>query len=377
MLALRPTTRTSAPCASSSAAALEVMFPLEPRSTYMGVPLVSEIAMGHGALIGCSRKVAKLEFIVQYAENKRVKAPAISLARLAAFTAVADAGSFTAAAERLNTTKSAVSQAVAVIERELGTQLLQRSTRKLAITEAGEAFLADCRALLAGAEAAMERARTGGAQLSGTLRLTSPQGTAGLVAGWIATYRERYPALRVDYVPTDRRLDLIAERFDLAIRIGPMEDSALRAAVLEELEIWTVAAASYLARHGAPRKPSELVRHEWIAFSLLPSPWSMDYERNGRKLRVKIARLGGGGKQRRGAASGEAGRRHRCLSGDRRPAKRSRGRAPRSPLPRLEDQPHVSARGVPGQHRASREDTRVHRSCEGSGEVRGSLVQAG
>lgn len=217
-----------------------------------------------------------------------MKAPGISFARLAAFTAVADAGSFTAAAERLNTTKSAVSQAVAVIERDLGTQLLQRSTRKLAITEAGEAFLADCRELLAGAEAAMERARSGGAQLSGTLRLTSPQGTAGLVAGWIATYRERYPALRVDYVPTDRRLDLIAERFDLAIRIGPMEDSALRAAVLEELDIWTVATPCYLARHGAPRKPSELARHEWIAFSLLPSPWSMDYERNGRKLRVRL-----------------------------------------------------------------------------------------
>src|SRR3990170_3380510 len=167
-----------------------------------------------------------------------MRAPAISLGRLAAFAAVAEAGSFTAAAERLNTTKSAVSQAVAVIERDLGTQLLQRSTRKLAITEAGEAFLVDCRALLAGAEAAMERARTGGAQLSGTLRLTSPHGTAGLVAGWIATYRERYPALRVDYVPTDRKLDLIAERFDLAIRIGPMADSGLRAALLEELEIW-------------------------------------------------------------------------------------------------------------------------------------------
>jgi DNA-binding transcriptional LysR family regulator len=217
-----------------------------------------------------------------------MKAPAISLARLAAFTAVADAGSFTAAAERLNTTKSAVSQAVAVIERDLGTQLLHRSTRKLAITEAGEAFLADCRALLSGAEAAMERARTGGARLSGTLRLTSPAGTAGLVAGWIAAYRVSFPALCVDYVPTDRKLDLIAERFDLTIRIGPMEDSGLRAVVLEELDIWTVAAPSYLARLDPPRKPLDLVQHEWIAFSLLPSPWSMDYERNGRKVRVRL-----------------------------------------------------------------------------------------
>ena len=134
----------------------------------------------------------------------------------------------------------------------------------------------------------MERARTGRAQPSGTLRLTSTQGMSGMVAGWIATYRERYPAMGVDYVPTDRKLDLIAERFDLAIRIGPMADSALRCVVLEELDIWTVAAAGYLARHGTPRKPAELAQHEWIALSLLPAPWSMDFERGGRKMRVKM-----------------------------------------------------------------------------------------
>lgn len=217
-----------------------------------------------------------------------MKGPAISLGRLAAFAAVAEAGSFTAAAERLNTTKSAVSQSIATLERELGAQLLQRSTRKLAITEAGEAFLADCRALLAGAEAAMERARTGRAQPSGTLRLTSTQGTAGMVASWIAAYRARYPAMRVDYVPTDRTLDLIAERFDLTIRIGPMLDSSLRAVVLEEVEIWMAASPQYLVLRGTPRKPAELVEHEWIALSLLPAPWSAELERGGRKVRVKL-----------------------------------------------------------------------------------------
>jgi DNA-binding transcriptional LysR family regulator len=217
-----------------------------------------------------------------------MRAPAISLGRLVAFAAVAEAGSFTAAAERLNTTKSAVSQAVSVLERELGAQLLQRSTRKLAITEAGESFLADCRALLADAEAAIERARTGRAVPSGTLRLTSTQGMGGMVAGWIASYRERYPAMRIDYVPTDRKLDLIAERFDLTIRIGPMADASLRAVVLEELELWAVGAPGYFARQGMPRKPAELAGHEWIAFTLLPSPWSMDFERGGRKVRVKM-----------------------------------------------------------------------------------------
>jgi DNA-binding transcriptional LysR family regulator len=217
-----------------------------------------------------------------------MKAPAISLGRLAAFTAIAEAGSFTAAAERLNTTKSAVSQAVSLLERELGAQLLQRSTRRLAITEAGQAFLLDCRALLAGAEAAMERARTTRAQPSGTLRLTSPQVSASLVAGWIANFRERYPAMRVDYVPTDRKLDLIAEQFDLTIRIGPMADSRLRAVILEEIEVWILASPAYISRHGMPRKPADLAGHEWIALSLLPAPWSIVLERGGRKVRVKM-----------------------------------------------------------------------------------------
>jgi DNA-binding transcriptional LysR family regulator len=217
-----------------------------------------------------------------------MKTPAIHLGRLAAFVAVADAGSFTAAAERLQTTKSAVSQAVALLERELGAQLLQRSTRKLAITEAGEAFLADCRALLADAEAAVERARTGRTQPSGTLRLTSPQESAGMIAAWIAAYRERHPQMRIDYEPTDRTLDIIAERFDLAIRIGPMSDSRLRAVVLEELETWATASPAYLARRGMPKRPEDLAQHEWVALSLLPAPWTCDFSRSGTKQRVRM-----------------------------------------------------------------------------------------
>jgi DNA-binding transcriptional LysR family regulator len=218
-----------------------------------------------------------------------MKTPAISIGRLAAFVAVAEAGSFTAAAERLDTTKSALSRSVSLLERELGTQLLQRSTRKLAITEAGEAFLADCRTLLGEAQAIVERARTGRAQPTGTLRLTSPHASAAMVAAWIAAYRERHPGMRIDYVPTDRTLDLIAERFDLAIRIGTLSDSALHAVVLEELEVWTCAAPAYLERHGTPRKPQDLPAHEWIALSLLPTPWTVEYaSRAGAKVRVRL-----------------------------------------------------------------------------------------
>jgi DNA-binding transcriptional LysR family regulator len=217
-----------------------------------------------------------------------MKSSILSLGRLAAFVAVADAGSFTAAAERMDTTKSALSQSVALLERELGAQLLQRSTRKLAVTEAGHAFLRDCRALLAEAEATVERARTSRMQPSGTLRLTSPQAAVGLVAGWIAAYRERYPEMRIDYVPTDRTLDLITEHVDLTIRIGAMDDSRLHAVVLEEIELWTAASPRYIARHGTPRRPAELVSHDWIAFSLMATPWTVEYTRGGKKERVRL-----------------------------------------------------------------------------------------
>lgn len=218
-----------------------------------------------------------------------MKTPAVSLDRMAAFVAVADSGSFTAAAERMDTTKSALSQAVSLLERELGAQLLQRSTRKLAITEAGAAFLDDCRSLLGEAEAAVERARTGRAQPSGTLRLTSPLESVGPVAAWITAYRERFPDMRIDYVPTDQTFDLIADRFDLAVRIGPMADSRLRGVMLEELELWTAASPAYLKKCGTPKKPEDLPAHQWIALSLLPAPWTVDYTpRSGRKVTVRL-----------------------------------------------------------------------------------------
>ncbi|MBL8521773.1 MAG: LysR family transcriptional regulator [Betaproteobacteria bacterium] len=213
----------------------------------------------------------------------------VNLDRIAAFVAVADAGSFTAAADRLDTTKSALSQAVARLEKELGATLLQRSTRKLAITEAGAAFLADCRALLAQADAALERARSERARPSGTLRLTSPMESIPLVAGWIAEYRERFPAMRVDYLPTDLRMDLIAGQVDLAIRIGLMRDSSLHGVTLGELELWLAASPAYLARRGTPRTPDELARHEWVSLSVVPTPWTCEFtRRDGSKQRVRM-----------------------------------------------------------------------------------------
>lgn len=213
----------------------------------------------------------------------------MKLDQMAAFVAVAEAGSFTAAAARMDVSKSALSQAVAQLERELGAQLLQRSTRRLAITEAGAAFLADCRALLTQAEQVVERARTGRTQLSGTLRITSALDSITPVAEWIAEYRTRYPAMRVEYLPTDQRVDLIEGRFDLALRLGRMQDSSLRAAKLMDLRLLLVASPEYLARHGTPRTPRQLAAHEWLALSVMPAPWSAVFvSRSGRTQSVRM-----------------------------------------------------------------------------------------
>lgn len=199
----------------------------------------------------------------------------MDLARLQAFVAVTEAGSFTAAAERLALTKSAISQSVAALERELGVQLLQRSTRQLAITPAGDAFLADCRALLAHAGQIVERARASQGELSGLLRVTSSIDAASFVAPLIAEYAQLHPLMRVEYVPTDQLVDLVRENIDLSLRMTGALDSSLRAAGLAEMPVWCVASPAYLAAHGTPTRVQELSDHEWIAFSQLPTPWTL------------------------------------------------------------------------------------------------------
>lgn len=215
--------------------------------------------------------------------------PNVNLDRLATFVAVAEAGSFTAAAERLSMTKSAVSQAVTLLERELGVQLMQRSTRSLTVTDAGESFLEDCRSLLARAEEVVERTRAQKARIAGVLRITSAADSAAFVAPLIAEYLALYPEMRVDYFPTDQLIDLAKERVDVGLRTTGMRDSALRAAKLAEMELWSAASPAYLKARGVPKKPEDLAAHDWIGFSALPSPWAREFRlKSGRRIAIRI-----------------------------------------------------------------------------------------
>ncbi len=212
----------------------------------------------------------------------------MDLTRLRIFVAVAEAGSFTAAAERLALTKSAASQGVAALERELGVQLLQRSTRRLSITQAGEAFLADCRALLAHAAEVAERARARQGELSGLLRITSSIDAASFVAPLLAEYATRHPLMRVEYLPTDQLIDLVQQNIDLSLRVTGARDSSLRAVGLAEMQVWCVASPAYLQAHGTPKRVQDLSGHEWIAFSRLASPWSLRFRVGRSDVTVRV-----------------------------------------------------------------------------------------
>ncbi len=197
----------------------------------------------------------------------------VNLNRLAIFAALVRAGSFTLAAEELGMTKAMVSQHLARLEQELGVTLLMRSTRRMSLTEAGATFHADCVRILAEADAAIERVGESRDTPRGTLRLTASldYGIAVLVPK-LARFMRQYPAVQVDLVLSDHITDVIAERFDLAIRGGWLRDSTLRSTRIGGFRQLLVAAPAYLAEHGTPRRPEDLAAHGAIAMSALPAP---------------------------------------------------------------------------------------------------------
>lgn len=211
----------------------------------------------------------------------------VNLNRLAIFVALVRAGSFTAAAEQLGITKAMVSQHLLRLERELGVTLIVRSTRRMALTEAGAVFHTDCVQLLEQAQTAIERMGDRRNTPTGTLRLTtSTDYGIAVIAPALADFRRLHPSLQVDLVINDQISDLIAERFDLAIRIGWLRDSSLRAARLGSFRQLVMASPAYLAEHGMPRRPEDLANHPWIAMSALTAPLRWTFTRGTRTRRI-------------------------------------------------------------------------------------------
>lgn len=217
---------------------------------------------------------------------------AVDLNALRSVAAVAEAGGFTAAAERLGTTKARVSQDVARLEARLGTGLFVRTTRRTTLTEAGEALLREGLAPLRQLESALATlGQPRGAGLSGSLRIASTAEYAGLsLARAVTEFAALHPALQIELRSSDRVVDLVAEGIDLALRIGWLRDSTLRARRLGDFEQHLVAAPAYLARRGAPRRPEDLAGHDWVALTLLRSPLTWTFvSPGGQRRTVRMA----------------------------------------------------------------------------------------
>ncbi|WP_416048174.1 LysR family transcriptional regulator [Cupriavidus basilensis] len=190
----------------------------------------------------------------------------INLNRLAMFVAVVECGSFTAAADTLGTTKAVVSFSVKQLEQELSVALLTRSTRRLALTEAGERFYRDCSVLLRQAESAVEQVRSGHASFSGSLRVTASVDYGNLVvAPALAGFARLHPDLRVSYQASSTHADLIAERLDVAIRVGPLEDSRHRANPIGNFNQVIVASPALLSATGTPDSLQAMAALPWLA----------------------------------------------------------------------------------------------------------------
>jgi len=193
-----------------------------------------------------------------------------------AFVRVVESGSFVAAAERLGISTSSLSRLIAELEQHLGARLLNRTTRRLSLTESGQSYYERCVALLAELAEAEALVGQSAAQPRGTIRLTCSYNMAEQrVAPAIATFAERYPDVNFELVVSDRVVDIVEEGFDLAVRVGQVGAESLVARRLGSMQLVLAAAPAYIARHGALAVPQDLARHNALtyAYAVTPRLW--------------------------------------------------------------------------------------------------------
>src|SRR5450432_1390948 len=190
----------------------------------------------------------------------------LDLNQVSAFVRVMETGSFTAAARTLGLPKSSVSRRVSALETSLRSRLLQRSTRKLVPTEAGRLYFERARAALAGLTDAGAAVTDMSRELAGPIRFTAGGDNTGFLISLIGEFLTLYPKVQLDVVLTPRRVDLVAEGFDLALRAGPLVDSSLIVRRLGRTDLGLFAARGYLLKAGTPQKVADLAAHRFVLF---------------------------------------------------------------------------------------------------------------
>lgn len=207
------------------------------------------------------------------------------LKRMAVFARVVEANSMSAAARELGMTTSAVSQQIRQLEAETGLALLHRSTRRLNTTEAGQAYYEDCAAMLHAAQAAEQRLSDLRDEPRGELRVAFPVGFSAHLAAALAPLLRAHPHLSLRLFAEDRRVDLIGERIDLAIRAGALADSTLVARRLAEWGHVMVASTSFAQEYGLPQMPEELTRYPVLNLSVMNQAEFVELHRAGEPSR--------------------------------------------------------------------------------------------
>ena len=204
------------------------------------------------------------------------------------FARVVEAGSFTAVAAALGTPKSSVSRAVLRLEEALGVRLLQRTTRKLTLTPAGERYLADVRGPIARVAEASDEVSDMGREPGGLVRVSIARMEDLVIADLFAAFARAYPKVRVELVVTGRRVNLIEENIDLALRAGPLDDSTLVARKVAVAELGLYAAPSYLERRGHPRRFAALATHDCVLHKTATGlqPWRLAGPRGVERVEV-------------------------------------------------------------------------------------------
>lgn len=207
--------------------------------------------------------------------------------QMAIFAKVVESGSFTRAAEILALPKSTVSTQVSKLESRLGVQLLQRSTRRLHLTQAGSRYYAHCARMVEVAEQATTEISEMQARPTGVLRITAPVNYGAVILSPLAVdFLERYPDLRIDFLLLDRPVNLIEEGIDLAFRLGPLRDSNLIARRLRPIRHHLCATPEYVERFSEPAHPQDLHAHHCLIHGLRGT-WL--FEGGGERKKIRLA----------------------------------------------------------------------------------------
>ena len=206
------------------------------------------------------------------------------------FVAVVEAGSFSAAARRLNVGQPAVSKSIAQLEERVGARLLLRSTRGLNTTDAGQRFYEHAKVAIDEAEEAEHAARQSSEGLSGRLRVSAAVTFARLhILPALKGFLDEHPQLEIDIVLDDRNIDLFEEGMDVALRMGALDDSAMTARRIARSPRFVVGTPAYFAEAGMPATPADLSGHQAIVYSQRGGGESWSFSQNGKEVAVVVS----------------------------------------------------------------------------------------